>query len=153
MTTTLTSNRYRIEQLDNRYMKEYVRAITSPWFNEYHRVKYQGKPSLDELVVKMSKFIEGRYIITDSNRTMVGGIARVIEDGDIAIAYFIVPEHQGKGIATGALKKFTETMVCKYREITLNIMKGNTASIRVAEKSGYKYSGSNGDVLKYKFVR
>lgn len=78
-----------------------------------------------------------RVIICDSQ--VVGGISCFQADGHDAVGYWIAREHWGKGIAGRALELFLAEM--KRRPLHATAARANTASIRILEKCGFRFTG------------
>jgi len=59
------------------------------------------------------------------------------------IAYVIAPAARGRGIAPAAVRLLSEWALPTLRlaRLQLSIAPGNAASVRVAEKAGYRYEG------------
>ena len=62
--------------------------------------------------------------------------------GEVEIGYVICRECRGRGYATEMVKAMTEFAVSRFNTPTLagRVIKGNAASVRVLEKSGYSFS-------------
>jgi ribosomal-protein-alanine N-acetyltransferase len=90
-------------------------ASTHRWFVDYHG-KPVGVVSLTEVSVSM---------------------------GTGQIGYTIGADHQGRGIATAALRLWTQLLLEKtnLRKLTALVNEHNGASLRVLEKCGYKREG------------
>lgn len=92
---------------------------------------------------KKKKKEEINFVI-DINGDVVGGISFYKIKGHRAeIGYWLGERYWGQGIMTNALKKITEYGFnkLKLRRLEIGIFPFNKASIRVAEKAGYKYEG------------
>ncbi|HWD89714.1 MAG TPA: GNAT family N-acetyltransferase [Mucilaginibacter sp.] len=67
------------------------------------------------------------------------------------IGYEMLPEYQGQGLMSEALKKVIEFGFeeLKFREITAEPNERNVKSIRLLEKLGFDLTGTDGDYLIY----
>lgn len=129
----LLTFKYKIEEISKQYIEQYTTAVMSDWYNKYQLNKYKGNMTIAQLSEAIMRDKESRYVIT-ANRELIGGIAYI---DNTYIAYFILPEYNGRGIATDVLIHFTEKVMETTNKVYLHIMKGNKASMRVAEKAGY----------------
>ena len=61
--------------------------------------------------------------------------------GEIEIGYQICEKHTGKGFATELVKAMNEFIFSRFEADVIygRVVKGNTASVRVLEKSGYTF--------------
>ena len=88
----------------------------------------------------------------DINKEVIGavGLHDISKDHKAEIGYWITKKYQGRGIASKAVKEVTNFgfHTFKLKRITAHIFSENKASVRVVEKSGYKFEG----VLK-KYIR
>jgi RimJ/RimL family protein N-acetyltransferase len=66
------------------------------------------------------------------------------EVGTGELAYVVAPAARGRGIATAALRLFSEWAFARLEltRLQLSIRPDNAASRRVAEKAGYTYEGT-----------
>lgn len=134
-----------IQPINSRFIEEYVDAVCSDWYNEYHIVKYDGR--LDKGVIA-NRILEmsNRYVIAKWDGTLVGGIALSLDEeifnGNIELSYFILPAFQNKGIATKIISHvcnvLTEHDNKEYISLIVDIMQENKSSIAVAEHCGFK---------------
>ncbi len=62
--------------------------------------------------------------------------------GEVEIGFVIFRAHRGKGYAAELLKAMTAFVFAAFQASVLygRVMKGNAASVRVLEKSGYRFS-------------
>lgn len=96
---------------------------------------------------------QGRMIITDLNDSIVGRIvfwrANPHMQGHRIGYYLHNKDDRGKGYAAEALSLFVDFLFKSKdtNRLDVQIMKENTASIKVAEKCGFKYEGTLKQVL------
>jgi len=71
------------------------------------------------------------------------GMGKCENEGEMEVFYNIIPEMQGHGFATEALKALVEHASCRYRphRLIAIVMGSNLASIGVARKAGFSYGG------------
>lgn len=131
----------------------YVNSIFKPFF--YEHLEYKPGGQLDKLKVKAKlTVLIGEYnfnnklnsdvrLIIKLDGKNVGGVT-IIQTGqpnNIELAYWVLPENQGKGIAIRTLKGLIKYIKKEYNEIeiiTLQILEGNHSSIKIANKLGFK---------------
>jgi RimJ/RimL family protein N-acetyltransferase len=95
------------------------------------------------------------YAVVDAETGAFLGIAGVVDIEPDAnqgeIGYALAPEARGRGIATRALRLVTHYALDELgiERLELQIATGNDASIRVAEKCGYRREG----VLRSLYVK
>ncbi|MEW5837356.1 MAG: GNAT family N-acetyltransferase [Pseudomonadota bacterium] len=65
------------------------------------------------------------------------------ESGEVEIAYFTFPEHEGRGVASLMAKSLIELAI-KHSvvKIKAQTLPGKNASTRILEKLGFEFSGS-----------
>ncbi len=127
------------------------------WRNESHTRKYNPIRdfSLREVRYNLAKSATSLKTLEESvsyrwfimlEKNLVGTISL----GEVnltmklaEIGYMIGEAHYGKGIATAALKKWTEFVFANtdLRKLTASVAEENFPSIRVLEKVGYKKEG------------
>ncbi len=63
--------------------------------------------------------------------------------GEMEVFYNIIPEKQKQGFASEALKALVSHASCRFRphRLVAVVISSNLASVKVAEKAGFKYSG------------
>ncbi len=108
-----------------------------------------------EELKKISREVKNKKEIVlaiDINKEVIGavGLHDISKDHKAEIGYWITKKYQGRGIASKAVKEVTNFgfHTFKLKRITAHIFSENKASVRVVEKSGYKFEG----VLK-KYIR
>lgn len=94
---------------------------------------------------------EARLVLCNEE-SIIGGITIMEkDDASIELGYFIIPEQSSKGLASKMLSVFIDKLresKVDFKIIRLIIREDNAASIKVAEKLGFKLSN---EVLgKYK---
>ncbi|KZT30922.1 acyl-CoA N-acyltransferase [Neolentinus lepideus HHB14362 ss-1] len=107
---------------------------------------------LGDLTIARSSFAE---VVDPDERAHLRNENEARPNGDPGIVYmigdYLVPSHHGRGIMTAAMRTLiidwaVPRMDC--RKIMLNVRKGNVASRRVFEKSGFKFKGIVEDHLE-----
>ena len=88
------------------------------------------------------------FVIRDKNNQLIGGIgAKFMQGSNFAhsceIGYWLAQPFWGKGIASLAVKKFSDYLIEKERlvRVTACPFTTNLASARVLDKSGFKLEG------------
>ena len=87
------------------------------------------------------------FAITD-NDDLVGGIGLTVQRGArrraAEVGFWVAEAQWGKGIATEALRAFTDYAFSRFDLIRLfaYVFEGNVASARVLEKVGFTYEGT-----------
>lgn len=81
-----------------------------------------------------------------SDDTLLGGISVIVRadvPGRVAMGYWVAEWGRERGIATRALQIATKWAIefLNPHELYLQILEGNVASERVAEKAGYVFEG------------
>jgi RimJ/RimL family protein N-acetyltransferase len=95
------------------------------------------------LIHACNQEIETNFIIANANG-LIGAIGINLQDDvnrfSAEIGYWLAEPFWGKGIATEALKKFTEFAFNNFslNRIYANVFEGNDASEKVLLKAGYK---------------
>lgn len=89
---------------------------------------------------------ETRFVIADKDTDKLVGAISVYfgENSDkIELGYWIGKEHWGNGYITSAIKEIIERLrvITEIKEAYLEIIIGNKASIRAAEKAGFVHDG------------
>ena len=88
----------------------------------------------------------------DGNAVGVFGIKTGAEDGTAEVSYILAPEAYGKGYAREAVEAIMGFTVEERRItcFTAEIHRDNQASIRFAEKCGFRAAGQEGDFIRFK---
>ena len=87
------------------------------------------------------------FAIADGDQ-VIGSIGLTLQRGarrrSAEVGFWITEDRWGQGIATQVLRAFTEYAFHQFSLLRLHayVFNGNTASIRVLEKAGYKYEGT-----------
>ena len=87
----------------------------------------------------------------DGNAVGVFGIKTGAEDGSAEISYILAPEAYGKGYAREAVEGIMAFAAEQLRitNFIAEIHKDNKASIRFAEKAGFRAAGQEGDFIRF----
>lgn len=145
----LYSDRIRIRQITSkdtdRFWKyqlddDLYTYMLSSKINEYNKLK--------NIVIEMTRQYKKskltRYVIADySTNKMLGFISmypnRINGENQVEIGYWVGKDNRNKGIATEALSMVVKQLskIKGIDKITLNIMKGNRYSLKIAEKLGF----------------
>ena len=157
----------KAELISNNILSEYIDILRSDFYNEYLDFKFNSDISEEKLIYEMKNKIEQydkydinikefRFVILDSNRHIIGGYTLHI-GFEIEIAYFVIPEYQGKGIASKALYGvISKLKYLGYNNyiVKLNIQEKNSKSLRLARKMQFKvckkYKGRFGTNIELK---
>ena len=93
------------------------------------------------------------WIAEDRDGKAVGvfGIKAGAKDGSAEISYILAPEAYGKGYAREAVEAVMRFAAEERRitRFTAEIHKDNRASIRFAEKAGFRAAGQEGDFIRF----
>jgi RimJ/RimL family protein N-acetyltransferase len=71
---------------------------------------------------------------------LVGFVATFMREGQLEVTYWIARSHWGRGIATAALSQLLQGV--PTRPVFASAAKDNVASLRVLEKCGFMFRGS-----------
>ena len=100
-------------------------------------------PNPSELAARWKKSLADastiQKAIIEAGR-LVGFVATFIRDGQLAVTYWIARSHWGRGIATAALSQLLQCVTT--RPVFASAAKDNVASLRVLEKCGFMFRGS-----------
>lgn len=148
---------YSIYKIDSQHITEYTEAVCSDWYNEYQLNKYDGVLDKRVIAQRILDDADGRYMIVDENNNLVGGIAEInMFSEEETLSYFVLKQHQGKGIATEVLNRIKRVAYrqCKRdnKRLCMYIMEDNIASKHVAEKCGFKVISSDGKIARYEYT-
>lgn len=148
----------KFEQKDEELLVSYLNDETLMQFLSARIPQPYTKESADWWINTGSKIGVGYAII--KNGIMVGSISATPGEFEkqktAEVGYWVGQSYWGQGIASEALKKFTQLVFEKTDCIRLyaSVMEGNKASAKVLEKSGYKLEAvlakamyKNGDVF------
>ncbi|WP_221411683.1 GNAT family N-acetyltransferase [Arthrobacter crusticola] len=88
--------------------------------------------------------LAGRYaVLLDGLPVGTAGMAEV-EDAEPELFYVLSPAGRGHGAATGSVRLLTEWLSSQgFSAVALETLAGNTASERVAERAGFRNTGSH----------
>jgi RimJ/RimL family protein N-acetyltransferase len=119
-------------------------------YNIYKRLRdhfpnpYTEKEAKEWLKYVLSQVPETNFAIA-TNEELIGSIGFTFQQDvnrySAEIGYWLAEPFWGKGIANEALSKLTRFAFSKFElnRIFAGVFEGNTASIRVLEKAGYKF--------------
>lgn len=137
-------------------MEWYIRNCKKPYYEEFLDFKFSSDiqdSKLREVIYNMivgyklvvSSGYEARLLLKDRENSIIYGGCTIFEKNDfndIEVAYFILPKYQGKNLGTLMLKKVCialKNSEIPFKKITLTIRYDNKASLKVAQKAGFKY--------------
>lgn len=137
-------------------MEWYIRNCKKPYYEEFLDFKFSSDiqdSKLREVIYNMivgyklivSSGYEARLLLKDRENNIIYGGCTIFEKNDfndIEVAYFILPKYQGKNLGTLMLKKVCialKNSEIPFKKITLTIRYDNKASLKVAQKAGFKY--------------
>lgn len=149
-TERLVLRRYRLEDADDLYQS----LGTDPAVFQYSGWNPYATPAMAEDTVR--RFIgsyDDRHAyswVMDADDSVVGTIGAYDFKADqIEVGFSVVPDWQGRGLATEALKKVLEYLTKNegIPFVTAWCAAENTGSKRVLEKAGMKYAGKEKDGL------
>lgn len=159
------TDRCKIQILGSRDVDRYILEIRKPYFLEYSDNHGIEKLTDFEVARRLRSLVdyygssekiqyEIRLVVKDKmSGELFGGITflPVDADGFVPIGYWVVPEHQGKGIATETLTRITEFAEKAFKRnkgLRLIIQERNEKSLNVASKCGFElekvYRGKTG---------
>ena len=167
----LYTDRLKISVLGKRDIDRYLYELKQPYYTEYldnqsiiGMNSFEARLKLASLIATYSTPCEFKYefrlLIRDkvTNEVYGGVTLNPLKDGEMEIAYWLLPMHNGNGYCTEAIKRIIKFISdnfkdCKY--ITLEIQNKNSKSIRLAERCSFslcdKKQGKFGLNLIYKF--
>ncbi len=128
--------------------EKYLRILNNPkfrYFGSRPRSVKEEEKWLKECPRKRRKGLEHNYAIT-LHGELIGGCGIKVDQHrkhNVEVGYFVDEKHWGKGIATHIVKLLEEIAFDKMNAVRIEILchPKNKASIRVAEKNGYKKEG------------
>jgi RimJ/RimL family protein N-acetyltransferase len=143
---------YKTKLLSYDILYEYVGILRSEFYNEYLDFKFYEEFTdsvlADIMLSRVNHYennTEGtnefRFVITDSNERIIAGYTLYRDLNEIELAYFVLPEFQGKGVAKNMIADIIsklQSIVCKGTILKVNIQSKNTKSIKLVEKCGFK---------------
>ncbi len=84
------------------------------------------------------------------NDTLVATTHLEVVDRVLYMDIMVIPEHQGKGIATMVLRDIQAgNLVSGFDKIEVSIDESNVASIRLFEKMGFSYVSKEDELINY----
>lgn len=83
------------------------------------------------------------FAICDRDDHPVGNLALSHQAGSVVVSYWLAPEARGRGMASAAIDLACHWAVDVWgaRDFELEILEGNQASIRAAERAGFTRAG------------
>lgn len=137
-------------------MEWYIKNCKKPYYEEFLDFKFSSDiqdNKLREVIynmivgykLKISSGYEARLLLKDKDNSIIYGGCTIFEKNnfnDIEVAYFILPKHQGKNLGTLMLRNICialKNSTIPFKKITLTIRYDNKASLKVAQKVGFKY--------------
>jgi ribosomal-protein-alanine N-acetyltransferase len=128
--------------------EDFFRMLTNPNFKYFSGTVKTLKDEikwLRDAEKKRRKGLERNFAIT-LHGELIGGCGIKIDQHrkhNVEIGYFVDEKHWGKGIATQIVKMLEDIAFNKLKAVRIEILvhPKNKASLRVAEKNGYKKEG------------
>lgn len=137
-------------------MNWYIKNCKQPYYEEFLDFKFSSditdsklREAIYNMIIgyklKVTSRYEARLLLKDRDSNRIYGGCTIFErnnTSDIEIAYFVLPEYQGNNIGTDILKstcKALKESELPFEKLLLTIRYDNKASIRVAEKAGFKF--------------
>ena len=137
-------------------MNWYIKNCKKPYYEEFLDFKFSTdiqdnklRESIYNMIIsyklKIGSGYEARLLLKDTNtNTIYGGCTLFERNGfkDLEIAYFIVPKYQGTNLGTEMLNKLClelKKSSVPFEKIVLTIRYDNKASLKMADKVGFKY--------------
>lgn len=137
-------------------MDWYIKNCKKPYYEEFLDFKFSSditdsklREAIYNMIIgyklKINSRYEARLLLKDFKGKHIYGGCTVFEKNnthDIEVAYFVLPKYQGKNLGTDILKSICWALKkssIPFEKIVLTIRYDNKASIRVAEKAGFKY--------------
>ena len=137
-------------------MEWYIKNCKKTYYEEFLDFKFSSDiqdNKLREVIynmivgykLKISSGYEARLLLKNKDNNIIYGGCTIFEKNnfnDIEVAYFILPKYQGKNLGTLMLKKICialKNSTIPFKKITLTIRYDNKASLKVAQKVGFKY--------------
>lgn len=115
---------------------KFVYKLVEDMFKTNLNVTYLRLETFEEFVSRAFSGGDIHYIIMNENEEKIGHV-HIMQNNEIG--YAVIPQFQNKGIGTEVVKKIM-AMHPRGRYF-LTIHNQNTASIRIAEKNGFKPKG------------
>ncbi len=85
-------------------------------------------------------------IVDDAETALLGsiGFVDIPEDGVVEVGYWVGPQHRGRGVATAAMRVICDWAFddLAFRRVEWQAYVGNDASLRVAERCGFRFEGT-----------
>ena len=115
---------------------KFVYKLVEDMFKTNLNVTYLKLETFEEFVARAFSGGDIHYIIMKENGKKIGHV-HIMQNNEIG--YAVIPQFQNKGIGTEAVKKIME--MHPRERYFLTIHNQNKASIRIAEKIGFKSKG------------
>ena len=137
-------------------MEWYIKNCKKPYYEEFLDFKFSTdihdnklRESIYNMIIsyklKIGSGYEARLLLKDTKTNTVYGGCTVFERNgfkDLEVAYFILPKYQGNNLGTEMLSKVCSALKnsnIPFEKILLTIRYDNKASLKVADKVGFKY--------------
>jgi RimJ/RimL family protein N-acetyltransferase len=142
----LTDGVVVLRDWEERDVEPAARACADPEIPRWTRVPEDNTPELIRAFLA-SPVAEVRLIVADARTDellgSIGLLREVPEDRRAELGYWIAAEHRGRGIAVRAVNLLADWAFAEHglARLELHVDPANTASIRVAEKTGFAFEG------------
>lgn len=156
----------RIEILTMGYLDWYVDNCRSDYYNQYTDFNFcsisrkQLKDTIANMINsyanKISNQCEARVVLKNKNKILGGCTIFEKNNGEIEIAYFVIPEEQHKGIAYEMIHNLLNNInksSIPFNKFIVSIQSCNKISIRLAEKLGFVQNKSEKDNIVMELYR
>lgn len=136
----------------------YVNNCMQSYFNEFLDFKFSTQLNEAELQTHLYNAIisytfrvksssEARLLLKDRKSSTIYGGCTVFntKNSCIELAYFVVPEHHNKGIATDMLNHLVYALCnsnMAFDKLKIVIREDNIASLKLADKLGFKLNST-----------
>ena len=158
----ISNNEFCVKLISYDILEEYIDILRSDFYNEFLDFKFNSDVSeeklLDILNTKVEQYTkndlntrEFRFIILNSKKQIIAGFTLYVNDkdikeqqlrkGDLEIAYFVMPEHQRKGIASNMLHRILSKLTYLgygSRTILAHVQYKNNKSLNMLKKLQFK---------------
>jgi RimJ/RimL family protein N-acetyltransferase len=150
---TMSAEGVHLRTFDRRHVGLLVRASHDPEIVRWTFIP----PDLDQAGATalaerwLSRAADGRlrqYVVSGGSRPAVGLVSLVLQDPADAwladVVYWLLPEGRHRGLVTGAVRLLLRWAFEQggVRRVALYTKEGNLSSDRVAERSGFRYTGT-----------
>lgn len=152
-------------------VEKYVEILRSDFYNEFLDFNFNKDISKELLISSInskaeqytknnSSIKEYRFVVFNNIEQIVAGFTLYISGKDmenIEVAYFVLPEHQGQGIAFNMLSKIIDMLtIIGYKDKTLiaNVQSKNVKSLNILKKLQFEkyrnYRGKFGTNIEFR---